>query len=115
MSADTSAKPPGPPKTPYVSKDRRPVGQQRPNFIPQQNWLAYNWIDKDPELDFVIWAIGDSGWSAEKIELETEKNGHRVSRYTVLNWVYGDVKRPQNASMNNVMSAIGYSRTWTRQ
>jgi hypothetical protein len=98
----------------YVAKDRRPVPQQRPNFIPAQSWLAYSFIDKDPELDHVIWAIGESGWSAEKIEQETEKLGRRVSRYTVLNWCYGDVKRPQNISMNNVMAVLGYSRMWKR-
>lgn len=97
------------------AKWAKPVPQQRANFIPAQSWLAYNWIDKDPELDFVIWAIGESGWSLEKIEQETEANGHKVSRYTLMNWCFGDVKRPQNATMNSVMAAIGWDRTFGRR
>lgn len=96
---------------PALRKTAQPMPHR--NLIPQRNFLAYNWIDKDPDLDFVIAAIGSSGKSAEWIEAETEKHGHRVSRYTVLNWCYGDVKRPQNASMSMVMSVLGWSREWT--
>lgn len=99
----------------YLAKHARPITQQRPNFVPAQSWLAYNWLDRDPELDYIQWAIADSGKSAEWIERECEKNGHRVSRYTILNWCFGDTKRPQNASMNSVMAALGYERTWHRR
>lgn len=102
----------GGPRTGYVRKTARPVPQTRPNFIPAQSWLAYNWIDKDPELDFVCWAIEAAGKSVEWIEHETEKLGHRVSRYTILNWLYGDAKRPQNATMNTVMAVLGWERAW---
>lgn len=99
----------------YTSKTSRPIPQQRPNFIPAQSWLGYSWITKDPELDYVIWAIGESGWSAERIEAECEKNGHKVSASTILNWCYGSVMRPQNVTMNSVMAALGYSRMWKRE
>lgn len=96
----------------YLRKDQRPIVKPGVNFIPQQSWLSYNWIDKDPELDFVVGAITQSGKSAEWIEIESEKFGHKVSRYTVLNWCYGNVKRPQNASMNTVMAVLGWTREW---
>lgn len=112
-AAPTTAKSPAP-KTPGQSKAKWavPMPKTRVNFIPAQSWLEYNWIDKDPELDFVLSCIEQSGWSLERIEAETEKMGHRVSRYTLMAWFYKDVKRPQNATMNTVMAAIGWTRQW---
>jgi hypothetical protein len=92
----------------------KPMPQAHKNFIPAQSWLAYNWIDKDPELDFVLHCIEESGWTLEKIEQETEKNGHKVSRHTLLAWFYKGTKRPQNVTMNSVMAAIGWERPWVR-
>ena len=113
---DTSTAAPAPKSAQaYTPKFARPIAQQRPNFIPAQSWLGYSWLDKDPELDFVIWAIGESGWSAERIEAETEKNGHKVSKYTILAWTFGSTRRPQNVTMNTVMAALGYDRTWHRR
>lgn len=98
----------------YQSQDRyhRPIERKRPNFIPAQSWLHYNWTDKDPELDYVCSVIEGSGLTIEKIEKETEKHGHKVSRFTIYNWLYGGTKRPHNVTMNTVMSALGYERTW---
>lgn len=98
----------------YVRKTARPIPQTRKNIIPPMSFLAYNWIDKDPDLDFVAWAIAESGKSAEWIEAQTEREGHKVSRYTIINWLYGGVKRPQNASMNMVMGVLGWDRVWNR-
>lgn len=92
----------------------KPMPKTRANFIPAQSWLEYNFVDKDPELDFVLSCIEQSGWSLEKIERETEKNGHKVSRWTLMAWFYKGVKRPQNVTMNNVMAAIGWQRHWSR-
>src|SRR5678815_641293 len=52
------------------AKWAKPMPRAHANFIPAQSWLAYNWIDKDPELEFVLHAIEESGWSLEKIEKE---------------------------------------------
>lgn len=98
----------------YTRKTAQPIKKPGVNFIPQQSWLSYNWIDKDPDLEFVIYAIQESGRSAEWIEEETAKFGHRVSRYTIINWCFGSVKRPQNASMNTVMAVLGWNREWRR-
>ena len=92
----------------------KPMPKQRKNFIPQQSWLSYNWVDKDPDMDFVLFAIEDSGMTLEQIEYETEKAGHKVSRYTLLHWFYHGVRRPQNATMSMVMTVIGWNRPWVR-
>jgi hypothetical protein len=104
-----------PPPKPYVSQAKwnRPV--PKINFIPAQSWLGYSWIDKDPELDRLKAVIAESGWTLERIERETEANGHRCSRWTLMAWMYGSTKRPQNASMNNVLAALGYERQWVKK
>lgn len=111
-----SARSANPQLTAHRSKARwaKPLPRAHKNFIPAQSWLQYSWHDKDPELDFVKYAIEESGMTLEQIERETEKNGHRVSRYTLLAWYYGSTKRPQNATMNSVMAAIGWHRPWQR-
>jgi hypothetical protein len=63
-------------------------------------------------MDLIVGLIGESGLSPEDIEHETEKLGWKVSRFTVLNWLYGSVKRPQNYTMTIVALALGYSKTW---
>jgi len=117
-AAPTSRAAPIPPKPATGQSNARwakPMPKTRVNFIPAQSWLDYNWIDKDPELDFVLSCIEQSGWSLERIEAETEKNGHKVSRYTLMAWFYKGVKRPQNATMNTVMAAIGWHREWKQK
>ena len=111
------ARPPSnPAQQNYRSKARwaKPMPKAHKNFIPAQSWLGYNWIDKDPELDFVLHAIEESGWTLERIEAETEKNGHKVSRYTLLAWFYKGTRQPKNVTMNSVMAAIGWERHWTQ-
>ena len=96
------------------AKWAKPVTPPRKNFIPAQSYLSYSWKDRDPEMDLIHAAIAESGWTLEKIEAETEKAGHRVSRYTLMAWVYGDTKRPQNMTMSVVMSVLGWDKNWTR-
>lgn len=92
----------------------KPMPKAHANFIPASSWLGYNWIDKDPELEFVLHCIEESGWTIEQIEAETEKNGHKVSRHTLLAWFYKGTRQPKNVTMNNVMAAIGWERHWTK-
>ena len=102
----------------YRSQARwaKPMPKQHANWIPQTSgWFGYQWIDRDPEMDFVLHAIEESGWTLEQIEAETEKHGHKVSRYTLLGWFYKGVKRPQNVTMNTVMAVIGWERPWQRR
>lgn len=112
---NSSRNPPTAPIGQSKARWAKPLPRPKVNVVPAQSWLAYNWIDRDPELDFVAFAISESGMTLEAIERETEKNGHKVSKYTLLAWTYGDTKRPQNATMNSVMAAVGYERQWQRR
>jgi hypothetical protein len=96
----------------YKSQTARPA-PKRPNFIPSTpDYLKYNWLDKDPDMDLIVGLIGESQLSPEDIEAETEKLGHKVSRYTILSWLYKGVRRPQNFTMTIVALALGYQKTW---
>ena len=93
----------------------KPMPKAHKNWIPQtKGWFGYQWQDRDPEMDFVLHCIEESGHTLEWIERETEAHGHKVSRYTLLGWFYKGVKRPQNATMNTVMAVIGWHRPWQR-
>ncbi len=63
-------------------------------------------------MDLIVGLIGESGLSPEDIEKETESLGHKVSRYTIMGWLYKSVRRPQNYTMTIVALALGYSKTW---
>jgi hypothetical protein len=88
----------------------------RKNFIPAQSYLAYNWRDdRDPDMEFALFAIEDSGWTLEQIEEATERAGHKVSRYCLMGWFYKGVRRPQNATLSTVMAVLGWERPWTHR
>jgi hypothetical protein len=96
----------------YTKKSQR-AAPRRPNFIPTTpNYFAYSWLDKDPDMDLIVGIIGETGMSPEDIEHETEKLGHKVSRYTIMGWLYGSVRRPQNYTMTIVAMACGWTKTW---
>lgn len=98
------------------AKWAKPMPKTRKNWIPPQSYLAYNWgaTDRDPDLDFACFAIEQSGWTLEQIELATERAGRRVSRYCLLGWFYGNVRRPQNATISMVCAVLGWERPWTQ-
>jgi hypothetical protein len=114
-----SAPPPPPPIPEHHSNAKwaKPLPKQRANWIPAQSYLQYNWgtAERDPDLEFALFAIAESGWTLEQIELETERAGHRVSRYCLLGWAYGSVRRPQNATLSIVCAVLGWERPWTQK
>jgi hypothetical protein len=98
----------------YLGREHRPA-PRRPNFIPETpKYYGYQWTEKDPDLDFICGLIGESGMSPEDIENETIKLNCKVSRFTILNWLYGSVRRPQNYTLTIVALALGYSKTWAQ-
>jgi hypothetical protein len=99
------------------AKWAKPMPKTRKNFIPAQSYLAYNWgtEERDPDLEFALFAIEQSGWTIERIEEETERAGHKVSRYCLLGWFYKGVRRPQNATLSIVMSVLGWERPWQQR
>jgi hypothetical protein len=112
MVASTSAPPSSRP--PSQARWAKPLPHVHRNFIPAQSWLAYSWTDKDPEMDFVLSAIEQSGMTLEQIERETEAFGHKISRYTLMGWLYKGVRRPQNCTISTVMAVCGYERPWKK-
>lgn len=101
----------------YQSNARwaKPMPKTRKNFIPAQSYLAYNWKDdRDPDMEFALFAIEESGWTLEQIEEATERHGHKVSRYCLMGWFYKGVRRPQNATLSTVMSVLGWERPWVQ-
>jgi transcriptional regulator with XRE-family HTH domain len=66
-------------------------------------YKTYSFVDKDPMIDYLRTIIQDSGETLKKIGEDSGVNPQTISK-----WLYGDTKRPQAASMNAVLRALGY-------
>ena len=71
--------------------------------MPGFTYKSYNFTDKDPIIDYIRTIINDSKMSLKRI---SDESG--VSDNTIRMWLYGETKRPQAASINAVLMAIGY-------
>jgi transcriptional regulator with XRE-family HTH domain len=71
-------------------------------------YKSYNFVDKDPIIDYIRTVIRDSGMKLKNISLESG-----VSYYTINSWLYGKTKRPQAASINAVLRACNYQLSIT--
>jgi hypothetical protein len=68
-------------------------------------YRTYNWIDKDPIIDAVRTVVQD-----EKLKSSAVHNISGVSATTLESWFSGHVRKPQNATLTAVTSALGYVR-----
>ena len=68
-------------------------------------YRTFRWIDKDPTIDAIRSAV-----QAEKLNPNQVKDLSGVAAGTVNNWFNGGTRRPQNATLTAVSSAIGYVR-----
>jgi hypothetical protein len=66
-------------------------------------YKSYSFVDKDPIIDEVRTIVGDSGASYKWIE---EMSG--VTTATLYAWFGGKTKKPQAATINAVLRALGY-------
>jgi transcriptional regulator with XRE-family HTH domain len=66
-------------------------------------YKTYSFTDKDPMIDYLRTIIQESGQTLKKIGEDSGVNPQTISK-----WLYGDTKRPQAASMNAVLRALGY-------
>jgi len=66
--------------------------------------------DKDPVIDRIHTMMEDEGVDYTKT---AELSG--VSYSTVRNWIEGDTKRPQYATIAAVAGALGYEMSWTKK
>ena len=74
-----------------------------------QLYKTYLFKDKDPVVDLLRTIVKETGMSYKEI---ADKSG--VSHATIMNWFYGDVKRPQHATVMAVVRALGYDMKMTR-
>lgn len=68
-------------------------------------YRTYRWIDKDPIIDAVRTVVED-----EKLKTSAVHNISGVATATLENWFNGDTRKPQNATLTAVTSALGYVR-----
>lgn len=66
-------------------------------------YKSYNFTDKDPIIDQVRTVIQNSGDTFKAVS-----NASGVSVTTIRKWLDGGTKRPQAASINAVLRALGY-------
>lgn len=66
-------------------------------------YKSYNFVEKDPIIDEIRTVYQDSGANYRWI---SEHSG--VASGTLNNWFSGETKRPQAATVNAVLRALGY-------
>ena len=66
-------------------------------------YKSYNFVDKDPIIDEIRTIVQDSGSTYKQIH---EDSG--VSANTLSAWFSGDTRKPQAATINAVLRALGY-------
>lgn len=66
-------------------------------------YKSYNFRDKDPIIDEIRTIYQDSGFTYRQIN---EASG--VTTSTLTNWFSGSTMRPQAATVNAVLRAMGY-------
>jgi hypothetical protein len=65
-------------------------------------YKSYNFVDKDPMIDEIRTIVEQSGASYKWINAESS-----VSTQTIAKWFDGSTRRPQAATMNAVLRALG--------
>ena len=65
-------------------------------------YKTYSFVDKDPIIDKTRTAVNDSGMSIKEIS-----DNSRVSTSCMNAWFNGRTKRPQFATVNAVLRAVG--------
>ena len=71
--------------------------------MPGFTYKSYSFVDKDPIIDYIRTIINDS-----KLTLKTIAEESGVRQQTISNWLYGDTKAPQAATINAVLRALSY-------
>lgn len=71
--------------------------------MPGFTYKSYVFVDKDPIIDEIRTIVNESGATYAYISALSG-----VSSGTLVNWFSGTTKRPQAASINAVLRALGY-------
>jgi hypothetical protein len=74
-------------------------------------YRTYNMIDKDPAIDKVRTIVQDEGLFKN---LGAVADISSVSASTLNAWFHGDTMRPQNATIQAVLSSLGYKTEYVK-
>jgi transcriptional regulator with XRE-family HTH domain len=74
-------------------------------------YRTYNMIDKDPAIDRIRTIVQDEGLFTN---LSAVSDISSVSASTLNNWFHGETKRPQNATIQAVLSSLGYKTEYIK-
>jgi transcriptional regulator with XRE-family HTH domain len=74
-------------------------------------YRTYNMVDKDPAIDKVRTIVQDEGLFKN---LSAVSDISSVSASTLNNWFHGETKRPQNATIQAVLSSLGYKTEYVK-
>lgn len=66
-------------------------------------YLSYNFVDKDPLIDYVRTLVNDTHMTQKELSLQSG-----VNPQTIRKWLYGETKRPTAAALNAVLHVLGY-------
>ena len=90
------------------------AAKRGPKSGPMRLYKSYMFKDKDPVIDEMRTLLQDeygAGKLTERAFKDVEEQGGPAPG-TIRNWLYGDTKRPQNASIEAAGRAIGKKRVW---
>lgn len=76
----------------------------------QPLYKTYLFKDKDPVIHEVEDTMKREGFTIARIEALSG-----VTANTMRNWFYGATKRPNNATVQAVMRAMGYQAKWVKR
>jgi hypothetical protein len=72
-------------------------------------YRSYVFKDKDPVIDQIRTLMSDEDLTVSQVSTLSF-----VSASTIHNWMHGETRRPQSASVEAVGRAMGYSREWVQ-
>lgn len=87
-----------------MAKRTRVTTVRRGSFLNRYS-RTYHVVDKDPAIDKIRTLLED-----EHCDIKDAAILSNVGRTTIDNWLNGDTKRPQHATLAAVASGLGY--TW---
>jgi len=74
-------------------------------------YRTYNMVSKDPSIDRVRTIVQDEGLFKNLTALGEISS---VSPTTLNNWFHGDTMRPQNATIQAVLTSLGYKTEYVK-
>jgi transcriptional regulator with XRE-family HTH domain len=75
-------------------------------------YRTYNMVDKDPAIDRIRTIVQDEGLFTN---LSAVADISSVSASTLNNWFHGETMRPQNATIQAVLSSLGYKTEYVKE